>query len=244
MTFADQASFIIPIEYSAEDIAALKAIAEANPLSNDLRNFIANKEYLKDRMQGDGYNVGVRWNTKLPAQVSSFFIKDYRTHTVSSLDLSALTGLESVSLNGTRLKSLDVSALTKLRYLYLDGNDSLTWSTVKFPDPLPDNFNVRGFTKIMAGTPVDDYNSYVTSGTEIDLSAYAEVNGVKSTYQWYRVVREPYSRTEATMEAVSGKEGAFIFKGTPGEYYLCEIRNYVLRLVYAYARDQGSPRIG
>ncbi len=225
VTFADQASFIIPIEYSAEDIAALKAIAEANPLSNDLRNFIANKEYLKDRMQGDGYNVGVRWNTKLPAQVSSFFIKDYRTHTVSSLDLSALTGLESVSLNGTRLKSLDVSALTKLRYLYLDGNDSLTWSTVKFPDPLPDNFNVRGFTKIMAGTPVDDYNSYVTSGTEIDLSAYAEVNGVKSTYQWYRVVREPYSRTEATMEAVSGKEGAFIFKGTPGEYYLCEIRN-------------------
>ena len=225
MAFADQASFIIPIEYSAEDIAALKAIAEANPLSNDLQNFIANKEYLKDRMQGDGYNVGVRWNTEIPVQVNSFFIEDHRTHTVSSLDLSGLTGLESVSLNSTRLKSLDVSALTNLRYLYLNGNDSLTWSTVKLPNPLPENFRVNGYTRIMAGTPVDDYNSYATSGTEIDLSAYAEVNGVKSTYQWYRVVREPYSRTEATMEAVSGKEGAFIFKGTPGEYYLCEIRN-------------------
>lgn len=225
VTYGANASFAIPMEYSAEDIVALKAIAEANPLSNDLQNFIANKEYLKDRIQGDGYNVGVTWNTENPAQVSSFFIEDHRTHTVSSLDLSGLTGLESVSLDRTRLKSLDVSALTKLRYLYLNGNDSLTWSAVKFPNPLPENFRVYGYTRIMAGTPVDDYNSYATSGTEIDLSAYAEVNGVKSTYQWYRVTRDPYSRTEATMEAVSGKEGAFIFKGTPGEYYLCEIRN-------------------
>lgn len=224
--YAEWAAYSIPMEYSSEDIAALKAIAEANPLNNDLQNFIANKEYLKDRMPGDGYNVGGRWNTELPAQVSSFFIEDYRTHTVSSLDLSALTGLESVSLNGTRLKSLDVSALTKLMSLSLYNNDSLTWFTVKFPNPLPENFRATGYTRVVAGTPVDDYNSYATSGTEIDLSEYAEVDGVKSTYRWFRMVRDPsYSRTEVEMEAVVGKEGVFIFKGTPGEYYECEITN-------------------
>lgn len=227
VSWSTNAAYTIPMEYSSEDIAALMAIAEANPLSNDLRNFIENKEYLKDRDKHDNnnYNVGVVWNTESPSRVRSFFIRDYRAHTVSSLDLSALTGLEDVTLEGTRLKSLDVSALTKLRYLYLYDNDSLTWSTVKLPNPLPENFRVSGYTRVMAGTPVDDYNSYATSGTEIDLSAYAEVNGVKSTYQWYRVVREPYSRTEVTMEAVSGKEGAFIFKGVPGEYYQCEIHN-------------------
>ncbi len=223
--YADQASFIIPIEYSLEDIAALKAIAEANPLSNDLQNFINNGDYLKDRTD-DGYNVGVTWNTESPSRVRWFFINDHRTRTVSNMDhLSALTGLEELRVSGTRLKSLDISVLTRLRNLSLYDNDSLTWSTVKFPDPLPENLRISGSTQVMAGIPLDDYSSYAISGTEIDLSAYAEVNGVKSTYQWYRVTRDPYRREEVSMEAVSGKDGAFIFKGTPGEYYLCEIQN-------------------
>ncbi|WP_165155210.1 T9SS type A sorting domain-containing protein [Parabacteroides sp. ZJ-118] len=220
------ASFVIPVEYSAADIAALEAIAAANPSSNDLRNFIANKDYLKDRSPYNNYNVGVAWNTETPSRVKSFFIDDYRTQTVSSLDVSGLTGLEELRLSGTRAKSLDLSALTKLERLDLNGNDSLTWFTVKFPDPLPENFWAGGSTQIMAGTPVDDSNSYATSGTEIDLSAYAEVNGKKSTYQWFRVTRrEPYSSTEVTLKTVPGKEGAFIFEGAPGEYYQCRISN-------------------
>lgn len=225
--FGTEATYAIPMAYAPEDIAALKAIAEANPLSNDLRNFIANEEYLKDRMQGDGYNVGVRWNTESPSRVKSFFIADYRTHTVSALDLSALSGLEELNLDGTRLKSLDLSALTSLRNVNLYNNDSLSWFTVKLPNPLPENFNIWGDTRVMAGTPVDNYNAYAAAGTEIDLSAYAEVNGTRSTYQWYRIEREPsYQRTEATMPAApGGKMGAFVFEGKPGEYYECEITN-------------------
>lgn len=97
----------------------MKAIAEANPLNNDLQNFIANKEYLKDRMPGDGYNVGVTWNTEAPSRVKSFFVDDYRTYTVSSLDLSALIGMENLDLYGTRVQSLDLSALTNLRHINL-----------------------------------------------------------------------------------------------------------------------------
>lgn len=222
--YAKGALYSIPMEYSSEDIDALKAIAAANPLSNDLQNFIANKEYLNDREQSDNYSVGVTWNTETPSRVKSFFIYDGKTRTVSTLDLSALIGLESVNVQGSRLESLDLSTLTNLNNVNLYNNNSLTWFTVKLPNPLP--FSMYGSTQVMAGTPVDDYISYATSGTEIDLSTYAEVDGVKSTYQWYRVVRDlSVSRTEVDMEAVAGKEGTFIFKGTPGEYYQCEISN-------------------
>ena len=84
---------------------------------------------------------------------------------------------------------------------------------------------MNGSTMIMAGTPVDNYNAYAAKGEEIDLSAYASVGGVKSVYQWYRIERDPYKSTEVTMSAVSGKEGAFVFSGKPGEYYVCEITN-------------------
>lgn len=220
-----QASIIIPIEYSVEDINALKAIAEANPLNTDLRNFISNKDYLKDRTESDGYNVGVTWSTESPSRVRSFFIDDRRTQTVTSMDLSALSGLEELTLGNTRLKSLDLSALMKLRNVYLNSNDSLTWFTVTLPSPLPENFNVYGYTSVMAGVPVDNGTAYAAKGTEIDLSAYATVGGVKSEYQWYRVERDPYKSTEASMPPVSGKEGAFVFTGNPGEYYRCEIMN-------------------
>lgn len=225
VAYGSNASIVIPADYSLEDIDALKAIAAANPLNSDLQNFISNKEYLKDRERYDGYNVGVTWNTGSPNRVKSFFIKDSRTHTVSAMDLSALMGLEELELNSTQLKTLDLSALTKLRQLRLDDNDSLTWFTVDLPSPLPENFYLSGSTKVMAGTPVDDYNAYAAAGEEIDLSAYATVEGVKSVYQWYLHDRNTGDRTKATMSTVSGKEGAFIFDGKPGEYYICEITN-------------------
>ena len=226
VAYGGRASFAFPANNSQDDIAALKAIAEANPLNSDLQNFISSKDYLKDRTQSDGYNVGVTWNAESPSRVKSFFIKDYRTHTVSDMkDIGSLSGLEDLRLTGTRLKSLDLSALTKLRQLNMDDNDSLTWFTVKLPSPLPEYFNLYGSTRVIAGTPVDDYNAYAAKGEEIDLSAYATVGGVKSIYTWFLNDRTTGKRTEATMPMVSGKEGAFVFSGKPGEYYICEITN-------------------
>ena len=47
--YGSQAPFAFPTNNSQDDIAALKAIAEANPLNSDLQNFISSKDYLKDR---------------------------------------------------------------------------------------------------------------------------------------------------------------------------------------------------
>lgn len=222
--YGGEALVVMPFEYSEDDINALKAIAAANPLNSDLQNFISKKEYLKDRTQS-GYNVGVTWNAESPSRVKSFFIEDSRTRTVTSMDLSALSGLEQLDLQNTRLKSLDLSALTKLQNLNVYGNDSLTWFTVTLPRPLSGNLYVYGKTTIMAGTPVDNYNAYAAKGEEIDLSAYATVDGVKSEYQWYLIDRAADKRTKTTMPGVSGKEGAFVFTGKSGEYYMCEITN-------------------
>lgn len=216
---------IIPINYSQSDIEALKAIAEANPMSTDLQKFIADKYYEKDYNWDDGYNVGVSWNTENPSRVREFILQDTREDRVDTLDLSALTALERIEINGSRIEKLNLSALKNLTNLYLYSTD-LKWTDVTLPTPLPESFHASGNTRIEAtgATPVDEYNAYAQKGTQIDLSAYATVNGTKSVYQWYKEDRETGNRTEVSMAAGS-TFGAFRIQGTPGEYYYCEVTN-------------------
>lgn len=215
---------IIPINYFQSDIEALKAIAEANPLSTDLQRFIADKYYEKDYNWDDGYNVGVSWNTENPSRVREFILED-REDRVDTLDLSALTALEYVRIYRSRIEKLDLSALSNLNNISLSNTD-LMWADVSLPSPLPENFYASGYTRIEAtgATPVDEYNAYAQKGTQIDLSAYATVNGTKSVYQWYKEDRETGNRTEVSMAAGS-TFGAFRIQGTPGEYYYCEVTN-------------------
>lgn len=215
---------IIPINYFQSDIEALKAIAEANPLSTDLQRFIADKYYEKDYNWDDGYNVGVSWNTENPSRVREFILED-REDRVDTLDLSALTALEYVRIYRSRIEKLDLSALSNLNNISLSNTD-LMWADVSLPSPLPENFHASGNTRIEAtgATPVDEYNAYAQKGTQIDLSAYATVNGTKSVYQWYKEDRETGNQTEVSMAAGS-KDGAFRIQGTPGEYYYCEVTN-------------------
>lgn len=215
---------VIPINFSQSDIDALKAIAEANPMSTDLQKFIADKYYEKDYNYDDGYNVGVSWNTENPSRVREFVLRDYRENRVDTLDLSALTALERIEINGSRIEKLDLSALTNLYQISIYQTD-LKWTDVTLPSPLPENFNIYGDTYIEAtgATPVDEYNAYVQSGMQIDLSAYANVNGTQSVYQWYKVTREP--SYESTPVNMTGSNGKFTLTGTPGEYYYCEVTN-------------------
>lgn len=219
------ANVLIPINFSQSDIDALKAIAEANPLSTDLQKFIEDEYYKKDYNWDDGYNVGVSWNTENPSRVREFVLRDYRENRVDTLDLSALTGLERINIDGSRIEKLDLSALTNLYQISIYDTD-LKWTDVTLPSPLPENFHVSGNTRIEAtgATPVDEYDAYAQKGTQINLSAYATVNGTKSVYQWYKEDRETGNRTEVSMAAGS-TFGAFRIQGTPGEYYYCEVTN-------------------
>lgn len=215
---------VIPINYSQSDIDALKAIAKANPLSTDLQKFIEDEYYKKDFNYDDGYNVGVSWNTENPSRVREFILRDTREDRVDTLDFSALSALERIEISGSRVSKLNLSMLNKLTYLYLYSTD-LKWTDVTLPSPLPENFNANGDTYIEAtgAVPVDDYNAYAQSGTQIDLSAYANVNGTQSAYQWYKVTREP--SYESTPVNMTGSNGKFTLTGTPGEYYYCEVTN-------------------
>lgn len=216
---------IIPINFYQADIDALKAIAKANPMSSDLQKFIEDEYYEKDYNWDDGYNVGVSWNMENPSRVREFVLRDYRENRVDTLDLSALTGLEYINIDGSRIEKLDLSALTNLYQISIYDTD-LKWTDVTLPSPLPENFHASGNTRIEAtgATPVDEYDAYAQKGTQIDLSAYATVNGTKSVYQWYKEDRETGNRTEVSMAAGS-TFGAFRIQGTPGEYYYCEVTN-------------------
>lgn len=211
-------SIQIPPSFSQSDQDALKALYTANRESNDLYNFIQQGIYLKDTEEGQSsQNVGVTWNAETPARVKTFFIKDWESRAVTSLDLNPLTALEEVNINGTNLTHLDLSGLT-LRRLYLN-DTKLIWTDVTLPQWTEGWHHLSGYTRIQAGTPLDDYNSVAANGTVIDLSKYAMIDGVESTYQWYNEDRQPVS-----MET-TGTAGSFILQGQPGEKYRCEISN-------------------
>lgn len=227
--WSPSASILIPIEFSETDVNALKAIAEANPMNKDLQDFIEKEDYKKDRPFSDGYNVGVVWNNEQPSRVKEFYIRDHENK-VKELNLSPLTALERVSIQGTNIKSLALSTLTGLRNLELS-NTPLQFKDVTLPSfSSPEDFYCYGYTNIEAtgATPVDEYTAYAASGIEIDLSAYAEVNGEKSNYQWYKQDPDTYERTETIMKS-AGSDGKFMLEGKPGEMYLCNITNPIFK---------------
>lgn len=215
----------IPITYDENDVAALKAMADANPMSTDLQDFIEKEYYKKDWDYNDGYNVGVVWSQDDPSRVIQFYIDDQREDRVSTLDFSQLTALQRIEIYGTRLEKLNLASLSNLRNVALF-DTKLNWTDVTLPTTQSEYFGMSGDTRIEAKGAVmlDDYNAYAQYGTEIDLSAYAEVNGVKSEFQWYGRNKDGSLVQEATMMAGS-EYGKFIFQGIVGNYFWCEIRN-------------------
>lgn len=225
ITSTQEVNIIIPMQYSEEDISILKQIAEDNPLSTDLQRFIENEYYLKDYSYGDGYNVGVAWSKEIPSRVERLNINDYEKRIDNLSRITELTALKEININGTKVSSLNLSSFTSLQYIYL-GETSLFWNDVDFPISKPDNFYISGRTRISIESGLDDYNSVAANGTKIDLSKYAVVEGTASTYQWYKEDESNGRRTEVTMPVAPGEiSGQFILTGTPGEYYICEIKN-------------------
>lgn len=217
-------NIFIPLQYSEEDIAALKQLAKDNPLSTDLQRFIENEYYLKDYSYEDGYNVGVVWSKEIPSRVELLNIDDYEKRIDNLNNITGLTALQEIRISGTNVSSLNLSSFTSLRYIYL-WNTSLYWDDVDLPISRPEDFHISGTTRISIGTGLDDYNSVAANGTEIDLSEYAVVDGTASTYQWYKEDAFNGDRTEVTMPTAGETSGKFILTGTPGEYYICEIKN-------------------
>lgn len=211
----------VPLNLSDTDKKALIALRDANEMSNDLYNFIEKGIYLKDTEQGSSsQNVGVKWNSASPGRVEMFFIKDYQ-RAVTSLNLKPMTALKEVYINGTNLSKLDLSGLT-LRNLDLY-DTKMTWKDVILPNWNESYHNLNGYTRIQIGTPLNEDNSVAANGTEIDLSEYAVINGVPSTFTWYKNITD-YEYEQTTPMDSTGV-GKFILSGKPGEKFYCSIQN-------------------
>lgn len=217
-------TLIIPMSYAASDIEALKTIAGANAMFQPLQDLVNDEYYKEDWYYDSGRDAGVTWNSDSPSRIKGFYLMHDYEGVVRNLDLSKLTALEELRLDDTGLSKLDLSMLSKLRSLRLN-HTPLHWADVVLPSPIPEDFYASGYTYIEAtgAVPIDDYNAYAYSGVSIDLSAYANVNGIQSTYQWYKVTREPLY--ESTPVNMTGSNGKFTLTGTPGEYYYCEVTN-------------------
>lgn len=216
---------VIPASYDESEIEGLKALAAANPASADLRDFITKELWKEDREPYDvnNYKVGVRWDVQTPSHIESLFIKDQRG-AFTQIDLTPFTQLRVLDLSYNDLKKLDVSMLSILKDLNINGTP-LVYADVTFPEVLPGYFSCYGSSTIMVGTPIDAYTSSAPSGTEIDLSSQVEVNGVKTVYTWYEKEERNGNQKEVTMPPALDKPGAFILNGKPGKYYSCKMTN-------------------
>ena len=203
-----------PANLSNDDQQALKAMQEANPESKELRDFIETGLYKKDiDMRETTEKVAVMWNAETPARVSDLLLRD-DDRKVSTLNLNALKGLETVTLQGTNLKTLDLSGLPLYR-LELYGTP-LKWGDVKLPNWTDEQHGLYGHTLIELN------NSSVKNGAEIDLSEFAQVDGIPSTFSWFE-----YKWPEAPkpVKLASPAPGKFILNGENGQKFYCQIKN-------------------
>ena len=203
-----------PANLSNDDQQALRTLMEANPESTELRDFIETDRYKKDiDIHGTTENVAVMWNEESPARVSDFLLRD-DDRKVSTLNLNALKGLKTVELRGTNLKTLDLSGLIPDNLRLYD--TPLKWGDVKLPNWTDEYHSLYGYTTIQLKNPS------VKKGGEIDLSEFAQVDGIASTFSWFE-----YKRSEAPkrIELTQTSLGKFIFDGEIGQQFYCEIQN-------------------
>ena len=198
-----------PANLSNDDLQALKAMQEANPESKELRDFIETGRYKKDSGETTEI-VAVRWNAETPSRVDYFYLRDV-DRKVSTLNLNALKGLEEVFLRGTNLKTLDLSSLTlEVLRLY---DTPLKWSDVKLPKWTEYNHWLEGHTMIQL-------DPTVKKGAEIDLSEFAHVDGIASTFSWFES-----DESNKQVKLASPSAGKFILDGEIGQQFYCVIEN-------------------
>ena len=203
-----------PANLSDDDQQALKAMQKANPESKELRDFIETGRYTKDiDVRETTERVAVTWNYETPSRVSDFLLRD-DDRKVSTLNLNALKGLTTVRLQGTNLKTLDLSDLTL--FILTFNNTPLKWSDVKLPKWTEYGHLLDGITTIQLNNPT------VKKGEEIDLSEFAQVDTVASTFTWFE-----YKKSEADkrVELTQTSPGKFILDGEMGQRLYCEIKN-------------------
>lgn len=217
-----------PENLDQTEVEALKAIATANPGSTDLQKFIDSEGWKENREETLTDNIGVKWDNQNPAHIERLFIIRQSRRAQMQLDLSAFKFLKSLNVKfNESLSELDLSQQTALESLVITGT-TLSFSKVKFANNIQLDF--CGYSSSMKateiGTPIDDNTSLVASGTEIDLSSEASINGQSTTYHWHKeIVDENNENTSEPANMQETSTGKFTLEGQPGEIYYCSMTN-------------------
>ena len=212
-----------PTNFDQTEVDALKAIAAANPGSTDLQEFIAKEGWKENRESPTPptYNIGVKWDEQNPAHIEKLFITN-QYNALEQLDLSAIKSLISIDVSyNTLLSELDLTQQTNLKYLVVDGT-ALTYSKVKLAENIELIESNTYSTMKGIGTPVDDHTCTVASGAEINLSSEATINGIETTYQWYKMFGNESRPVNSINSTGTGK---FLLEGEPGDIYSCHMTN-------------------
>lgn len=213
---------VAPTNFDQTEVEALKAIATANPGSMDLQEFVKSEGWKENRESPtENAIIGVTWDTQTPAHVKRLFITN-QGEAVTKLDLSAFTELEwlDVSYNNS-LSELNLTNQKNLKSLRVD-RTALTYSKVRLAENVQLNNSDSYSTMKGIGTVADDHTVTVANGSPINLSSETNINGIATTYQWYKMFGNESRPVDDVKCTDTGK---FTLEGQPGDIYSCHMTN-------------------
>lgn len=228
-------SVSIPFAISDGDIAGLQKIADDNN-SDFLKEYITNKGYMNP--ENDSIQIYLDESVS-PARINNL---NFMMHSLRTLDVSAFDSLEYLVINRAAITSLDLSTLKRLKSVGLYNTGITNLNDVKLPDN--PELEVRGNIDLPVGEQVSEYEYRLISGMQVDLSAYATMNGEPANFVWKKRVegRETVVEWEQTAspgiftvpnpdEADEGKYVRYWCEISSSKYPEWKIRTYDIQLV-------------
>lgn len=177
-------------EYYQEDVEVLKAIRDNAPANSSL------KSLWRDESQIVSW-FGVTWSYTLPHRVIQLSVGNME---LTQLDVSKLTALTQLSCYSNKLKSINITGLSNLQNFNCNNNllSSIDVSTNRNLQGLDCSSNLIPFSKLPFALPAGygsiNYSNQkpfseeksLTLGQTIDYSSEAVINGISSSFTWYR----------------------------------------------------------
>lgn len=187
-----------PTEYDPANVNALKAIRDNAPASSPLKTRWANDSQI-------AYWIGVEWSGMASKKVISL---DLIGTNLEALDISQLTDIQRFFCDLNNLKSLDIRGLNHLVNFSCSGN-KLRFSTF-FVDSKFSSIKYKTYS------PQDSWTDErtISLGEIIDFSSEASVNGVSTSYTWYR-----------NNLKIEGTNQSGTYTPTEEGYYYCTMSN-------------------
>lgn len=212
----------IPFKVSEDDLEGLKAIATANNNNQVLNDYVNHQGWLTDNGNWND-PVSTDWDESAsPARLSTLRLRNFK-EALDTVDVAPFDSLQSLEIQNCNITSLDLSMLKKISWVSVNNTKIQSPKSIKLPTDRPD-LQINGNINIPIGTPVEGWDNLceIPAGAEVDLSAYAEIDGETATFTWYKYGN--YGGQEV-VEWTPVRPGVYTLPAQPedGVTYGCEI---------------------